>query len=517
MRTLVKVVIGVSILGALGYFGATSGQKWLAERNRPRYRTAKLEIGDLRLSVNASGEVNPVLKVKIGSFVSGPIQKLYVDYNSEVRKGDPLADIDPAIYDAAFQRDTAALKIREAEVFRVTAELQRARNDEARSVSLKAENGDFISQAELDQYHFAAQGLEAQLQVAEAGVKQAEATLKTSEANVGYTKILSPVDGVVIDRMIDPGQTLAASFQAPELFVIAPGMREKMYIEASVDEADIGLIKDAQKTNQPVYFTVDAYPDEIFREGYIEQVRLSPKVNQQVVTYPVIVATPNPDLKLLPGMTANLTFQISELKNVLKIPNSALRWYPPDKLQVRESDQKLLELNLESTESDDDDGATSSQEAPVDDVAAATVAAAKRIVWVQETEADAAAARTKSKAEQSTTAKNSTSRTGTSDVSAVTSGHAVTTSVQVQEAESEKKQPATEGAAAVTESSQAEGRASEADATAVPSGGAVKYTGKLKAVEIIIGESDYRFTHVIGGDLKDGDEVIVGIKPPGTP
>jgi len=433
MRTLIKLVIVVAVLGTLGYFGFTKGQRWLAERNKPRYRMAKLETGDLRLTVNASGEVNPVLSVKIGSFVSGPIIQLHVDFNQEVKKDQLLAEIDPQLYNAALNRDKAALLSREADVLRVKAELQRAINDMNRSLALKAENPEYISQAELDQFRFTRESLDAQLSLAMASVEQARANLETSEANVRYTKILSPVDGMVIDRLIDPGQTLAAQFQTPELFVVAPNMREKMHIFASVDEADIGLIKNAKASGQPVFFTVDAYPGEIFEQGVIEEIRLSPKVTQNVVTYPVVISTANPDLKLLPGMTAMITFQVSLLKDVLKIPNAALRFYP-EKSQVRESDQKLLELNL-TPEADNDSRATSSQQPPVDDAAKAAVAATRRIVWVQELDADPK----------------------------------------------------------------------------------IKYTGKLQAVEITIGDSDYQFTHVKSGSLKSGEEVVVGIKPAGAP
>ncbi len=493
MRTLVKVFIVLAVLGTLGYFGGTQGQKWLAERNKPKYRTAKLETGDLRLTVSATGEVNPVLKVKIGSFVSGPILNLYVDYNSEVKKDQLLAEIDPSLYLAALYRDEASLSTREADVDRVKAELQRAKNDEQRSISLKAENEDFISQTEMDQYRFARMGLEAQLKVAEAGVKQAAATLKTSQANVNYAKILSPVDGVVISRLIDQGQTLAASFTAPELFVIAPGMKEKMYIEASVDEADIGLIKQAKKTGQPVVFSVAAYPGEVFRKGVIEQIRLSPKITQSVVTYPVVVATENADEKLLPGMTATITFQVSELKNILKIPNTALR-FPVEKQHVRESDQKLLELNFASDEQDED-RATSSQEAPVDDKADATVAAMKRIVWVQETEAEAAeAARDKAALEKQ----------GTTSVNSNTEAVAQVPTISPE-------------SSATAVSAEPSNSVSNPAAAKPAANAEVKYTGKLRAVEIIIGDSDYQFTHVLGGNLKSGEEVVVGIKPPGAP
>jgi HlyD family secretion protein len=463
MKTFIKFAIVASLLGVAFYFGGARVQRWMAERNRPRYRTAKLERGDLRLSVNASGEVNPVLRVKVGSFVSGPIEKLHVDFNSEVKSGQLLAEIDPRIYDAAVARDEAALKTRRAEVDRVKAELQRAVNDEKRSLALKQENPEFISQAELDQFRFARQALEAQLQVAEAGVSQAEANLENSRANVGYTKITAPVDGVVIDRLIDPGQTLAAQFQTPELFVIAPQMREKMYIEAAVDEADIGLIRAAKEAGQPIFFTVDAYPEEVFRDAVIDQIRISPTVNQNVVTYPVIVATANPELKLLPGMTANLTFQVTELKDVLKIPNEALR-FNPEKAQVREADQKYLELAVEAE--NNSDAATTSLTPPVDESVAATKAAARRIVWVRETTAEAAAAK----------------------------------------------------AASVVGGAPGGAGAGSAGSSAGGSGDVVEpYSGLLRAVEVFVGDSDYRFTHVLRGGLSVGDEVVTGLKPAGAP
>ncbi len=476
MKTILKLLVVLAILGALGYFASIRISAWLAERNKPRYRVAKLETGDLRISVNASGEVNPVLKVKVGSFVSGPIEKLHVDYNSEVKQGQLLAEIDPRIYNAGVARDEAALKTREADVDRVKAELQRAINDEQRSLALKQENTDFISQAELDQYRFARIALEAQLEVAEAGVSQAEANLENSRANVGYTKITSPVDGVVIDRLIDPGQTLAAQFQTPELFVIAPRMRERMHILAAVDEADIGLIRNAREAKQPIFFSVDAYPDIVFRDAEIDQIRISPTVSQNVVTYPVIVATTNPDLKLLPGMTANLTFQVSELKNILKIPNEALR-FNPEKAMVREVDQKYLELFV--AQDDKDNAATSSLTAPVDESVAAAKAATRRIVWVRETQSESAeAARLKQSAEGSATAASS---------------------------------------AAIVDAPAAVVSTAETPAGAPAGSGEVQYSGKLRAVEVMIGDSDYQFTHVTGGGLQSGDEVVTGIKPPEAP
>jgi HlyD family secretion protein len=156
-----------------------------------------------------------------------------------------------------------------------------------------------------------------------------------------YTQIEAPEDGMIIDRRIDPGQTLAASFQTPVLFIVAPKMREKMHVHASVDETDIGLIRRAKEEQLPVVFTVDAYPEDLF-EGTIEEVRYSSTSTQNVVTYPVIIGAPNPDLKLLPGMTASISFQVDDRENVVKIPNAALRFYPQPH-RVREEDRELLE------------------------------------------------------------------------------------------------------------------------------------------------------------------------------
>ena len=455
MRTFIKAIVVLAVLVTLGYWGFTRAQQWLAERNKPRFRTALVEEGDLRITVNATGQLEPTLSVRVGSFVSGPILELHVDHNEEVKAQQILAKIDPRIYIASVQRDEAALGARIGDVARVQAELQRARNDENRSAALKAENEDFISQAELDQFRFARMSLEAQLLISESSVKQARANLENSEANLAYTEIRSPVDGTVIDRKIDQGQTLAAQFQAPELFVIAPRMREEMLIRASIDEADIGLIRDAKESNQPVFFSVDAYPEVVFRDARIQQIRLSSTTTQNVVTYPVIVSTANPELKLLPGMTANLTFQVRELKGILKIPNAALRYFPEKEL-VREEDQTLLELNLSSEPTKET--VTSSERPPVDDAANATIASSKRIVWVQETEAD----RYRSKSE---------------DKSEIRSADA-------------------------SESANAPSKA---------------LTGKLRGIRIQIGDSDYQFTQVLSGDLKPGDELIAGVKPPGAP
>jgi HlyD family secretion protein len=271
--------------------------------------------------------------------------------------------------EAAVVAAQAALKTRLAEVERAKAQQRLAKNDEQRAVVLESLNRDFVSQTEMDQFRYSRMQLDEQINVAEAtaeqakaailqadaavaeaeasltrataAVAQAEANRTRSRLNRDYTVITSPVDGIVIDRKIEPGQTLAATFQTPELFVVAPNMRQEMHVYASVDEADIGLIREAQEAGNKVEFTVDAYPDDLF-VGQIKEVRFSSTTTQNVVTYPVIVAASNPDLKLLPGMTASISFAIEKRRDVLKIPNSALRFYPPAK-QVREEDRSILD------------------------------------------------------------------------------------------------------------------------------------------------------------------------------
>ncbi len=353
MRTLLKYLLGMAILGGVGYASYRPAMDYWAKRNLPIWRTVKVEQGSIIAVVNSTGSVKPKLQVSVGSFVSGPIQELYCEFNQEVKKGDLLAKIDPLIYDAAVARDRAALASRDADVFRVKALLQQAINDEKRALGLKAEDESFIAQAEMDKVKFNRMSQEAQLKVSLTAVDQAKATLDNSLANLDYTKIRSPVDGIVINRKIDPGQTLAAQFQTPELFIIAPDMRNEMHIHASVDEADIGLIKTAQEKKYPATFTVDAYPEMLF-EGSIHEIRLSSTTTQNVVTYPVLVSAPNPDLKLLPGMTASISFQVDHRENVVKIPNSALRFYPLAK-HVRPADLLILEGNVQSTNSEADE------------------------------------------------------------------------------------------------------------------------------------------------------------------
>jgi HlyD family secretion protein len=352
MKRLLRWAIILGVLIAI--FSAIGGPvaAYFREKNRVRYREVDVTRGAVVAVVNSTGTVKPVQSVSVGTFVSGPILTIAVDFNSEIKKGELLAEIDPRLYKASVAQARAFFANQKAGVEKAKAQLQQARNDEARSVALRAENRTFISDTEMDQFKYKRMTLEADVALAETAVDQAQAALDTAEANLSYTRIVAPVDGIIIERKVDPGQTVAASFQTPELFIVAPDMRKEVRVFASVDEADIGQIRAAQRTGQPVRFTVDAYPDDLFT-GVVFQIRQNSTTTQNVVTYPVVVSAPNPDLKLVSGMTASLSFQVGAAKDVLRIPNAALRFYPTRE-QVRPEDRKLLEIAATAVPDDQD-------------------------------------------------------------------------------------------------------------------------------------------------------------------
>lgn len=373
---ILLVLAGFVAGGVYAYGPLVDYWKW---RSRPQFRTAEVTKGSVVSVVNATGTIKPVLQVAVGSFVSGPVKEIHADFNSEVKKDELLAKIDPRLYQAAVDRDEAQLANRQADVDRAKAQLLQSERDEQRGILLRKENPEFIAQAEMDKLYFNRKALAAQVIVAETAVKQAKAQLETSQANLNYCKITSPVDGIVINRKIDEGQTVAASFQTPELFVIAPDMREKMHVHASVDEADIGQIRAAQTDGRKVHFTVDAYPALSF-EGNIEEIRLNSTTTQNVVTYPVVIAASNPDLKLLPGMTASISFVVEERNDVVKIPNAALRYFPLA-VHVREQDKPLIEGLRDQAEEDRD--TVTQLRLSAEERATRQSARNKRHVWVE--------------------------------------------------------------------------------------------------------------------------------------
>ncbi|MEO8268957.1 MAG: efflux RND transporter periplasmic adaptor subunit [Aureliella sp.] len=342
MKAISKIIIALAVVGAAGAAGYKPAMDYWAYRNKITWETAEVESGDITRYVNSTGTIQPVLSVSIGSFVSGPIVELNVDFNDDVKKGDVLARVDPRLYKANVDRDEAVLANREADLERVEAQLHQALNNFMRGKKLRGNNKDYMSDREMDALTFEVKSLQAQRTLAKSSIQQSAASLNTSRLNLDYCLLTSPVDGVVIDRKINPGQTLAAQFQTPELFIIAPDLREKVHVFASVDEADIGLIQTAEKEKFPVTFTVDAHPDEVFK-GEIEQIRVSGAATSNVVTYPVVIAASNPDLKLLPGMTASISFEVDSVRDVPKLPNAALRFFPDDVKLVREPDRYLID------------------------------------------------------------------------------------------------------------------------------------------------------------------------------
>lgn len=362
------------VLATGGAFAVPKARAYWQERNRPKFLTSKVTRDSIVWEVKTTGTIQPVVKVSIGTFVSGPIIETHIDFNDKVEKGDLLAKIDPRIYAAAVRRDEAALATAKAEVLRVKANLQQAKNDERRSMQLKAMNADYVSDTEMDQFRFARMALEAQALIASESVNQAQGRLDDSNANLAYTVIKAPTSGIVIDKKIDEGMTLAAQFQMPELFVIAPEMDKRMWVHATVLEPDIGVVRQAKEKDLPVHFSVDAYPDELF-EGRIHQVRQNPTTDQNVVTYPVIVETSNPGMKLLPGMTANLSFEIERKTDVLCVPGGAIRYLPDVKL-VRTEDKKLIDGNMNSSEANSTPSAS--------DRVAASQRRRRRHVWVKD-------------------------------------------------------------------------------------------------------------------------------------
>src|SRR5262245_35716300 len=297
------IVLGVLVLAGLVWVLGFRGKD-----TTPKYRIARVDVGNITQTVTATGTISAVTTVKVGSVVSGNVAALHADFNKQVKKGELLAELDPAPFQAKVEQSQAALQKAEVDL----------RNSEIglrRQTALKNEG--LAPQADFDQ-------AQANYDGAKASVAQARATLEQAQTDLRNSRITAPIDGVVVDRQYDVGQSVAASFQAPTIFTIAQDLT-KMQVSADVSESDIGMCK----VGQPVRFNVDAYPDQTFR-GKIAQIRLNATVNQNVVTYPVIIEVNNEDLALRPSMTANVSIDVATVHDVLRVPNAALRWKPED-------------------------------------------------------------------------------------------------------------------------------------------------------------------------------------------
>ena len=297
---IIAIVLVTAILVGLFFFRRDR------DKGSVPYRTEAAGRGDITATVSATGTLSAVTTVQVGSQVSGIISRLYADFNSQVTKGQILAELDPTPF-------LQTVEQRQADVTRSQVEVSNNLVSYNRQKKLAAAG--LISASDLDAAKAAYDSARAQLSLSQASLKQAK-------TNLGYAKIYSPIDGQVVDRQYDIGQTVAASFSAPTLFTIARDLT-KMQVQADVDQSDIGRIK----VGEPVHFTVDAYPEEPFH-GAISQVRLNATVNQNVITYPVIIEVPNPDLRLRPSMTADVTIEVAKVSDVLQVPNAALRFRP---------------------------------------------------------------------------------------------------------------------------------------------------------------------------------------------
>jgi HlyD family secretion protein len=347
---LVAATVALALLaGGYAWYLARGGSQEV------RYRLAKVERGPLQAAVVASGTLNAVTTVQVGSQVSGQVKEIHADFNTAVKKDQIIARIDPATFElrvaqaradldaaqSAVELQRSALAAQHAELGRVKINLLDAERDYERKKQLVEKN--FISPAErdrartlLDATREQLRTVEAQIRVAEAqvntalaAVRQRQALLKQAQVDLERTIIRAPVDGTVILRNVDAGQTVAASLQAPVLFTIARDLRD-MQVEAAIDEADVGRLRPGQTAS----FTVDAFPRRTF-SGEIRQIRKSPQTVQNVVSYTVVISAANPDLALLPGMTANVRVVVEQRDGVLKVPNAALRFRPPGAQETR--------------------------------------------------------------------------------------------------------------------------------------------------------------------------------------
>ncbi len=318
MKRTVIILFIILIVGTGAFWGFRTYQ---AKKQSPRYKTEVVTRGPIISQVIATGTVNPVTLVQVGSQVSGTITKLYADFNSVVRQGQVIAQIDPALFQAKVDQSEADLKNARASLEKEKTSLADNLRTFKRYQALLKDN--LVSQNDLDQAQLKYDLSLAQVKVAEAQIETAIANLSSAKTNVDYTTIRSPVNGTVVARNVDVGQTVAASLQAPTLFTIAQDLTN-MQVDTNVDEADIGRLK----VNQASTFTVDSYPGETFK-AKVSQVRNAPTTVQNVVTYDVVLGVRNPELKLKPGMTANVSVIIEEKDGIIKIPNAALRFKMP--------------------------------------------------------------------------------------------------------------------------------------------------------------------------------------------
>jgi HlyD family secretion protein len=504
-----RKAISLAILLAVVTAGAAAYGWWGARNAGPGYRFGKVERGAITAAVSATGTLNPVTAVQVGSQVSGQIKEIYVDFNSEVKKGQVVARIDSesfalrvnqAMADLEAARATvltqrANVAALQAEVSRAQVTLADAEREFQRNKALHEKN--FVSAAALDKAEFAFRAAQEQVNTAqaqravgesqvrnvEALVKQRESQLAQARVDLDRTTIRAPVDGTVVKKSVEPGQTVAASLQAPELFVIAQDLR-RMQVDVSIDEAEVGRVREGQ----PATFTVDSFPGRTFR-GTVGQVRKAALVVQNVVTYTAVIATSNPNLELFPGMTANVRIVVDTRDNALRVPNAALRFRPAGPAEARapagEGDTPAAQAPGGDAKGGPQAGEALRQRL-VAELGLNAEQQAKLEEILRDTRERIRSIQTEDKAER----RRQSERMRAESRARIS---------EILDPEQRKRYEE------MAQSRSSEGRAATAGRVWV-----IDDTGKPRSVDLRLGLSDGTYTEVLGGALQDGSQVVVG-------
>ncbi|MCY1059267.1 efflux RND transporter periplasmic adaptor subunit [Nannocystis sp. SCPEA4] len=465
-------LLTVALLGAGGYYAY---QRFaVAEAPAVEYRTQPVERTRLTATVTASGTLSPVKTVAVGSQVSGRIVELFADFNSEVKKGDVIARIDPSLFQSDLMKTKASYKSSQAAVTRAIADRENARINLERAKQLLADK--VAPQAEVDAADAAYKVAKASVESAQAALAVSKAAIDTADVNLLYTTILSPIDGVVISRDVSVGQTVAASLSAPQLFSIAEDLKA-MEVHTNVAESDVGALKQDMK----VRFTVDAYPNERFF-GTVAQIRNAPLTLQNVVTYDAVVRVDNDSLKLRPGMTASVTFIVDERRDVLAVPNAALRFTP--------SDPKIAAL---APKPDGERGGKRGGKRGRDEGEEGGEAKAGEGAEAKAEGAEAKAEGVEAKAAAPSDAKGAAKGEAKADAADAKGGEATAEDAKAEEGKGERRRR--------------RGQNSElANNRTVW----VLVDGQPKPLQVQIGITDGSVTEIVGGELTEGMQVIVG-------
>jgi len=516
VQTKQKKIAGAAAVAVVLAAGAGAFAWWAARNGEPDYRYAKIDRGTITAAVSATGTLNPVVSVQVGSQVSGQIKELYVDFNSQVKKGQVIARIDPDTFllkvnqaMADLEAARATVLTQRANVAALQAEVSRAKVNMADSEREFQRNKmlfekNFVSAAAIDKAEFTYRAAQEQVKVTQAQlavgesqvnnvvalVKQRESGLAQAKVDLDRATIRSPVDGVVVKKSVEPGQTVAASLQAPELFVIAQDLRQ-MQVDTSIDESEVGRIREGQAAT----FTVDSFPGRTFR-GTVGQVRKAALVVQNVVTYVAVISTSNPNLELFPGMTANVRIVVDSRENVLKLPNSALRFRPAGVTDMREGGGG----DAGAAPAKDDDTKKGGGGAQAGAAVREQLTKELQLTAEQQARLDAILNESRDKvraidAEDKGERRKQAERIRTESRTRIAE---ILTPEQRKRYEEMNASRAGSGRGATS------GRVWIADED-----------GKPKAANVRVGLSDGTFSELVGGDLKEGAPVIVGTQTDG--